>query len=224
MIELETLDVCNVTKNDVLIVVDVQNDFCAGGALAVPNADDVIDPINRIAPLFDHVILTKDWHPADHRSFASQHPGRKPFDRLDDNPGITTLWPDHCVQGTRGAKLHPRLHVPNAKAVILKGTDPLVDSYSAYRDLLGNPTGLAGLIRDILFRTWSRTVYVAGLATDFCVADTACHASEYRATGHVALIWDACRAVDVDGSLEEAVQRMALADVARVDSSQLVQV
>jgi nicotinamidase/pyrazinamidase len=182
--------------NDVLIVVDVQNDFCPGGALAVPRGDEVVPIINRLAARFRHVVLTQDWHPAGHFSFASSHPGRKPFDTIPAPYGPQVLWPDHCVQGTPGAACHPALDVPHAALVVRKGMEPSIDSYSAFYDNdHRTPTGLTGYLRE---RGLTR-VFLAGLAFDFCVRHSAEDAQRQGFT--VFVIEDACRGIDVDGSV-----------------------
>ncbi len=181
--------------NDVLIVVDVQNDFCPGGALAVPRGDEVVPIINRLAARFRHVVLTQDWHPAGHFSFASSHPGRKPFDTIPASYGPQVLWPDHCVQGTPGAAFHPALDVPHAALVVRKGMEPSIDSYSAfYENDHRTPTGLTGYLRE---RGLTR-VFLAGLAFDFCVRYSAEDAQRQGLA--VFVIEDACRGIDVDGS------------------------
>ncbi len=159
-----------ILPQDVLIVVDVQNDFCPGGALAVADGDAAIDAIHRIAPRFQHIVLTQDWHPAGHSSFASAHPGKRLFDQIETSYGAQTLWPDHCVQGARGAEFHPALHLPQAELILRKGFHPHVDSYSAF---LENDhvtrTGLEGYLDE---RNLGR-VFFAGLAYDFCVGFSA---------------------------------------------------
>jgi len=199
-----------------LIVVDVQNDFCPGGALAVPKGDEVVPAINRLAARFDDIVLTQDWHPRGHTSFASAHPGRKPFETIDLAYGRQVLWPDHCVQGTRGAELHRDLSV-NAQLVIRKGFHPAIDSYSGFLEAdRKTSTGLAGYLKEKRFRE----LFVCGLATDFCVAWTALDA---RAAGFAAsVVEDACRAIDLEGSLERAWREMAAAGVRRVSAAQCV--
>src|SRR6201998_3011804 len=151
---------------EVLVIVDVQNDFCPGGALAVPDGDAIIPVVNRLAAEFTHVVLTQDWHPPGHGSFASSHPGRKPFETTEVAYGAQTLWPDHCVQGTPGAEFHRALHVPHAGLVLRKGIDRAIDSYSAlYENDRTTPTGLVGYLRE---RGLTR-LFLAGLALDFCV-------------------------------------------------------
>jgi nicotinamidase/pyrazinamidase len=201
---------------DVLVVIDVQHDFCPGGALAVPDGDAVVPAINRIAPEYDHIVLTQDWHPAGHRSFASAHPGRAPYERVAMPYGEQVLWPDHCVQDTPGAALHAGLHLPGAQLVLRKGFRPGIDSYSAFfeNDRI-TPTGLAGYLRE---RGLRRAVF-AGLATDFCVAWSALDA---RRLGFEAVVLlDACRAIDLDGSLAQAIASMREAGVVLVGGGAL---
>jgi nicotinamidase/pyrazinamidase len=183
---------------DVLLVVDVQNDFLPGGALAVSGGDQVIAPINRLAQRFANVILTQDWHTPGHVSFASHHQ-RAPFSTIDLPYGRQVLWPDHCVQGTHGARFADALAIPHAQAVIRKGYHAHTDSYSAFLEAdRRTRTGLAGLLRE---RGFER-IYLAGLATDFCVAWSALDA---KAAGFEAIVVeDACRAIDTDGSLAAA--------------------
>jgi nicotinamidase/pyrazinamidase len=202
--------------HDALVVVDVQNDFCPGGALAVAGGDEVVPVVNRLAQQFENVVLTQDWHPAGHRSFASAHPGRRPFDTVTMPYGEQVLWPDHCVQGTRGAELRSDLSVTRAQLVIRKGWRKEVDSYSGFIEADGKArTGLEGYLRE---RGVER-VFVCGLATDFCVAWTALDA---RKLGFAAvLIEDACRAIDAQGSLAAAWDKMHKAGVARTISDEI---
>lgn len=199
-----------------LIVVDVQNDFMPGGALAVPRGDEIVPLVNRLAARFDNVVLTQDWHPQGHASFASSHPGRKPFETITLAYGPQVLWPDHCVQGTSGAALHQDLAIPHAQLIVRKGHHRDIDSYSAFLEAdRRTPTGLAGYLRE---RGLGR-LYVCGLATDFCVAWTALDA---RAAGfETTVIEDACRAIDLQGSLAKAWSAMASAGVTRTDSARL---
>jgi len=185
-----------IAANDVLIVVDVQNDFCPGGALAVGDGDAVIEPIHRIAPLFEHIVLTQDWHPQNHSSFATSHPGTQPFASVELNYGAQTLWPAHCVQGTQGAEFHPALRLPRAELILRKGFRPQIDSYSAFfENDRTTSTGLAGYLRE---RGLVRVFFV-GLAYDFCVGFSALDA---RRLGFAAVIVrDACRAIDLNGSV-----------------------
>jgi nicotinamidase/pyrazinamidase len=190
---------------DVLVVVDVQNDFCPGGRLAVPAGHEVVAHVNRIGARFQHVVLTQDWHPPGHRSFASSHPGRKPFEAIDFPYGPQVLWPDHCVQDTPGAEFHRGLHIPQAQLVIRKGYRRDIDSYSAfYENDRKTPTGLAGYLRE---RGLSR-IFLAGLAFDFCVRYSAEDA--HRCGFAVVLVEDACRSIDLGGSVDAA--RRALAE------------
>lgn len=180
---------------DVLIVIDVQNDFCPGGALAVPHGDEVIAPIHRVAPFFEHIILTQDWHPENHTSFATAHWGKKPFESTMLAYGIQTLWPPHCVQGSLGAEFHPHLNLPKAELILRKGFQSQVDSYSAFfeNDRI-TPTGLGGYLRE---RGLTR-VFLAGLAYDYCVGYSALDA---RGLGLESFVMrDACRAIDLKGS------------------------
>lgn len=199
-----------------LIVIDVQNDFMPGGALAVPRGDEVVSLINRAAARFENVVLTQDWHPAGHASFASSHPGARPFDTVSLPYGRQVLWPDHCVQGTPGAALHIGLDVLHAQLVIRKGHHRDIDSYSALLEAdRKTATGLAGYLKE----RGLQALYLCGLATDFCVAWTALDA---RAAGfEVSIIEDACRAIDLDGSLACAWSDMAAAGVRRVTSGAL---
>lgn len=190
-----------------LLVIDVQPDFLPGGALAVPGGDAVIPAINRLAPSFRTVVLTQDWHPPGHRSFASAHPGRAPFETVRLPYGEQVLWPDHCVQATAGAALAPGLAVPHAGLILRKGCNPNVDSYSAFAEADGTTTGLAAWLR----ARGITSVVLAGLATDFCVAWSALDAR--RAGFATAVAEDACRAIDLNGSLAAAWKAMSGAGV-----------
>lgn len=193
---------------DVLIVVDVQNDFCPGGALAVPDGDAVVPLINRLAAQFRNVVLTQDWHPRGHLSFASSHLGRNPYDTIAAPYGPQVLWPDHCVQGTPGAAFHRDLDIPHAGLVLRKGMDRAIDSYSAfYENDRTTPTGLVGYLRE---RRLER-VFLAGLAFDFCVGYTAEDAR--RENFAVFVIEDACRGIDVGGSVGAARARLSALDI-----------
>ncbi len=202
--------------DDVLLVVDVQNDFCPGGALAVADGDAVVPVINRLGEKFTHVIQTQDWHPEGHRSFASAHPGRQPFETIEAPYGPQTLWPDHCVQGTEGAEFHPALDLPGAELIIRKGFRADIDSYSAfYENDRKTATGLAGYLRD---RGFAR-VFICGLATEYCVHYSAVDAKQ---DGFAAIVVeDACRAIDLDGSLGQAMEQMKGAGVAFVNSGNI---
>ena len=184
-----------ITSGDVLIVIDVQNDFCPGGQLAVAGGDEVIEPIHRIAARFEHVVLTQDWHTADHFSFASAHAGKKPFEQIELSYGMQTLWPDHCVQGTRGAEFHPDLKLTKVELILRKGFRREIDSYSAFfENDRTTATGLAGYLRE---RGLTR-LFLAGLAYDYCVGYSALDA---RRMGFDAVVLkDACRAIDLNGS------------------------
>jgi nicotinamidase/pyrazinamidase len=202
----------NRSSDDVLLVIDVQNDFCPGGALAVGDGDAVVPVINRLSERFDHVVLTQDWHPPGHGSFATSHPGSTPFGSVTMPYGQQTLWPDHCVQGTSGAAFHPMLKTERAELVIRKGFRPDIDSYSAfYENDRHTPTGLAGYLRE----RGMRRVFLAGLATDFCVYYSAIDAR--RLGFEVVLLEAGCRAIDLEGSLEAAHRAMATAGIQRID-------
>jgi nicotinamidase/pyrazinamidase len=184
-------------------------DFCPGGRLAVPDGDAVVPVVNALAARFAHVVLTQDWHPKGHASFTSSHPGAVPFETRQLPYGAQVLWPDHCVQASAGAALHPGLDVPHAELVIRKGYRAAVDSYSAFNEADRAPTGLAGYLRE---RGFTR-VFVCGLATDFCVAFSAVDA---RTAGfETVVVEDACRGIDAGGSLAAAWARMAAAGVGR---------
>ncbi|MFC5486437.1 bifunctional nicotinamidase/pyrazinamidase [Microvirga aerilata] len=202
---------------DLLIVVDLQYDFLPGGALAVPHGDAVIAPINRLARAFRHVVLTQDWHPAGHASFASSHPGKQPFDLVDLHYGSQVLWPDHCVQGTKGAEISGELNIPHAQLVIRKGYNEGIDSYSGFKEAdRQTSTGLEGYLRERGFQR----VFCAGLALDFCVAWTAMDAAS--AGFETYLIEDASRAIDTNGSLEKARQDLEAAGVRTINSAQII--
>jgi len=204
---------------DVLLAIDLQNDFMPGGALAVARGDEVVPLVNRLAQAFTHVVLTQDWHPADHVSFAAKHPGRQPFDTITLPYGQQTLWPTHCVQGSRGAELHTGLQatITRARAIVRKGQNPAVDSYSAFVEAdRKTRTGLAGYLREL----GVTRVYYCGLATDYCVAWSALDA---RAAGfEAALIEDASRAIDLNGSLDAAWQKLRAAGVTRVSAQEVL--
>jgi nicotinamidase/pyrazinamidase len=198
---------------DVLIVVDVQNDFCPGGRLAVQKGDEVVPLVNELAKRFENVVLTQDWHPSGHSSFATSHPGTKPFDSIKLAYGEQVLWPDHCLQGSDGAALHKDLAVCHAQLVVRKGWRKEVDSYSAFLEAdRKSRTGLEGYLDE----RGIKRVFLSGLATDFCVAWTALDARKLGFDSVV--IEDACRAIDMQGSLEAAWEKMKKAGVARVRS------
>ena len=203
-------------ENAALVVIDVQNDFCPGGALEVPDGDAVVAVINAIASRFPARILTQDWHPPGHLSFASSHEGKAPFETTTLPYGEQTLWPDHCVQSTAGAAFHRDLETAGADLVLRKGFRRGIDSYSAfYENDRGTPTGLVGYLRS---RGISR-LFFAGLATDFCVAWSAIDGA--REGFETAVVEDACRGIDLEGSLDAAWAQMAEAGVARVRSPAL---
>jgi nicotinamidase/pyrazinamidase len=196
-----------IADKDVLLIVDVQYDFCPGGSLAVPRGEEVVAPVNALAGRFRHVVLTQDWHPRGHRSFASANPGRRPYDTIEVAYGPQVLWPDHCVQGTPGAEFHAGLDIPHAQLVLRKGHRSDIDSYSAfYENDRTTPTGLAGYLRE---RGLTR-VFLAGLALDFCVRYSAEDA--HRCGFEVVVVAEACRGIDVDGSMEAT--RRSLNDLA----------
>ena len=197
--------------DEALIVIDVQNDFCPGGALAVEDGDAVVPVINGLIERFDHVVLTQDCHPEGHSSFASSHQGKAPFETIEMPYGTQTLWPDHCVQGTKGAAFHEGLAWDKAELVIRKGFRSAIDSYSAFfENDHETPTGLSGYLRE---RGITR-VTLAGLATDFCVAYSAIDAR--RQGFEATVIIDACRAIDLGGSLSAMTAKMKEAGVTLV--------
>jgi nicotinamidase/pyrazinamidase len=180
-----------ISADSVLVVVDVQNDFCPGGALAVPGGDEVVPVINALARRFDNVVLTQDWHPAGHISFATSHAGKAPFELIELPYGPQVLWPDHCVQGTAGAAFRADLGVPHAQMIVRKGYRRSVDSYSGFLEAdRTTPTGLGGYLKE---RGLAR-VFIVGLATDFCVAWTALDAR--RMGLEAVVVEDACRGID----------------------------
>jgi nicotinamidase/pyrazinamidase len=202
---------------DVLVIIDIQNDFCPGGALAVAGGDAIIPLINQIAGRFTHKVLTQDWHPPGHRSFASSHAGKAVYSQVRLPYGDQILWPDHCVQGSHGAQFHAGLSVPDAELVIRKGFRPGIDSYSAFfeNDQM-TPTGLSGYLRE----RGLKRVFVCGLATDFCVGFSA---QDARRQGfETAVLLDASRAIDTNGSLAQATARMRDAGVSLVGDSGLL--
>jgi nicotinamidase/pyrazinamidase len=200
-----------IDDKSVLIVVDVQNCFLPGGRLAVTDGDQVVPIINRIAKKFAHVVLTQDWHTPGHISFASAHSGKAPFDVVKLPYGDQVLWPDHCIQGTSGSAFHPQLQTQRAELVVRKGFRPEIDSYSAFfENDRRTPTGLAGYLRD----RGLRRIFLAGLATDFCVYYSAVDARQLGFD--TTLIEAGCRAIDLAGSLDAAWKGMAAAGVQRV--------
>jgi len=205
-----------IDEHDVLLVIDVQNDFCPGGALAVPRGDEVIAPIHRLAPRFEHIVLTQDWHPSNHSSFAASHPGKQPYDSIELSYGAQTLWPAHCVQGTRGAEFHRALELTQAELILRKGFRPQIDSYSAFfENDRTTPTGLAGYLKE---RGLTR-VFLAGLAYDYCVGYSALDARRLGLPAFV--LRDACRAIDLNGSVAAIEGEFTKAGVALIDSAEL---
>lgn len=205
-----------IDERSVLIAVDVQNDFCPGGNLAVAKGDEVVPVINALGKRFANVVLTQDWHTPEHGSFASRHPGKKPFEMVQMPYGPQVLWPDHCVQGTKGAEFHAGLALPHAQTIIRKGYRRDVDSYSGFVEAdRRTPTGLTGYLRE---RGILRVI-IAGLATDFCVNWTAQDAA--RAGFETYVVEDACRAIDLEGSLARAWAEMAELDVTRIRAAEL---
>jgi nicotinamidase/pyrazinamidase len=200
-------------STDALLVIDMQNDFCPGGALAVADGDQVVPIINRLAQHFEHVILTQDWHPTGHISFSSSHPGTKPFESIEVAYGTQTLWPDHCVQGTPGADFHPGLNIPHTALILRKGFRKDIDSYSAFlEDDHKTPTGLASYLRE----RGLKRLFLCGLAYDFCVRFSAIDGT---AAGFECLvIEDATRAVGLPQSVEATNQDFISHDVRRIDS------
>ncbi len=200
--------------SDALIVIDVQNDFCPGGALAVAGGDAVVAPINAMMDDFAVRVLTQDWHPADHRSFAAQHPGARPFSMTEMPYGPQVLWPTHCVQGTPGAAFHPDLRTDPADLILRKGFRREIDSYSAFfENDRTTPTGLQGYLRS----RGVSSVTLVGLATDFCVGYSALDAARLGFVVTVEL--GACRAIDLDGSLAQALEQMRAAGVTLVGAT-----
>jgi nicotinamidase/pyrazinamidase len=198
----------SIAPRDLLLVIDVQNDFCPQGQLPVPRGDEVVSLINRVASRFAHVVLTQDWHPPGHLSFASSHAGRKPYEMVELSYGRQILWPDHCVQDTEGARLRPDLRIAHAQLLLRKGYNREIDSYSAFQENdRKTSTGLAGYLRERGFRR----IFLAGLAFDFCVRYSAEDAKQQGFEPLV--IEDACRAIDVGGSLMTARERLAALDI-----------
>ncbi|OLF53605.1 bifunctional nicotinamidase/pyrazinamidase [Pseudomonas chlororaphis] len=203
-------------SHEALLVIDVQNDFIPGGALAVPEGDLIVPLINRLGRRFQQVVVTQDWHPAGHASFASSHPGHAPFSRIQLPYGPQVLWPEHCVQASHGAELHPDLRLEHAQLILRKGCNLDIDSYSAFVEAdRSTVTGLAGYLR----QRGIDTLYLAGLALDYCVAWSALDA---RAAGFTTfVVLDACRAIDLDGSRDAALAHMREAGVGLIHSSEL---
>ena len=206
-----------ISSRAALLVIDVQNDFIPGGQLPVPEGDHIVPLINRLARQFKQVVIAQDWHPTGHASFASSHPGHQPYDVIQLPYGEQTLWPEHCVQATPGAELHPELDLPHAQLIIRKGCNPDIDSYSAFLEAdRRTTTGLSGYLKE----RGIDTVYMVGLALDFCVMYSALDA---RAAGFNAfVVLDACRAIDMNGSLAAAIDRMQGAGVGLIQSTELI--
>jgi len=203
---------------DILLVVDIQNDFCPGGGLPVPRGDEVVPLINGLAAKFSHVALTQDWHPRGHLSFASSHPGKAPYQTIDVAYGRQVLWPDHCVQGTAGAAFRKDLEIPHAELVLRKGYHREIDSYSAFHENdRRTRTGLAGYLRERSFRR----VFLAGLAFDFCVRYSAedAHHEGFEAI----VIEDACRGIDVDGSMAATRERFMASGIRCIAATAILQ-
>lgn len=204
------------SSGSALLVIDMQNDFMPGGQLAVIDGNALVPLVNQLGACFRNVIITQDWHPAGHLSFASSHAERKPFDNIHLPYGAQTLWPDHCIQNSHGAQLHADLELPNAQLIVRKGYNPCIDSYSAFIEAdRCTRTGLAGYLRD----RGIRTVFLVGLALDFCVAWSAQDACAEGFDTFV--IADACRAIDLNGSLDTAWETMLLAGVQRIESDEV---
>jgi nicotinamidase/pyrazinamidase len=206
-----------ISSRAALLVIDVQNDFIPGGQLPVPEGDLIVPLINRLGRQFKQVIIAQDWHPPGHASFASSHPGRKPYEVIQLPYGEQTLWPEHCVRDTPGAEFHAELDLPHAQLIIRKGCNPDIDSYSAFLEAdRTTTTGLAGYLKE----RGIDTVYMVGLALDFCVMFSALDA---RAAGFNAfVVMDACRAIDLDGSLAAAIDRMQVAGVGLIPSTEIL--
>lgn len=207
----------NIGAHDVLIVVDVQNDFCPGGALAVAEGDLVIAPIHRIASHFQHIVLTQDWHATHHSSFASSHHGKQQYEQIDMSYGAQILWPDHCIQSSKGAEFHPDLHLPQAELILRKGYNRDIDSYSAFfENDRTTPTGLGGYLAE---RGLTRC-FIAGLAYDYCVGYSALDARQVGLQAYV--LRDACRAIDLNGSVATIEAEMAKAGVHIIETGDLI--
>jgi len=205
----------SVSDHDLLLLIDVQNDFCPGGRLAIADGDAVVPAINRLAARFNHIVLTQDWHPANHTSFASSHRGATPYEVVAAPYGQQTLWPDHCVQNTRGAESHPDLDpiliLARTELILRKGFRREIDSYSAFLENdKQTPTGLAGYLRERGFRR----IFLAGLAYDYCVRFSALDA--IAAGFEAVVIADACRAVNLPGSVADTEEEFARAGVLRI--------
>ncbi|HKJ31939.1 MAG TPA: bifunctional nicotinamidase/pyrazinamidase [Balneolales bacterium] len=200
-----------------LLIIDVQNDFCPGGALAVPDGDQVVPVINKLIPQFDHVLQTQDWHTEGHSSFASSHSGKNPFDTIETDYGEQVLWPDHCVQGSNGAAFHNDLMTTKSELIIRKGFRKEIDSYSAFfENDHKTPTGLTGYLRE---RDIDE-LYMVGLATDFCVKWSAIDGTKRGFTVHV--IEDAVKGIDLDGSVTQSWEEMNQHGIDKLSSSEIL--
>lgn len=208
--------IIEIKTSDLLLVVDVQRDFCPGGTLAVPEGDAAIEPILRVAPYFRHIVLTQDWHPPDHSSFAAQHPGRKPYEVMTFPYGPQLLWPVHCVMDTPGAEFHPRLRLPASCGVQRKGSDARVDSYSAFFE---NDHRTSTRLEESLRKKGIERIFLAGLAYDFCVGFSALDAR--RLGFETIVLRDACRAIDWNGSSTEMDQKLENAGVRQAQTADL---
>ncbi len=200
-----------------LVIVDIQNDFCPGGALAVPGGDEVIEPTNKLAAGFDCIVQTQDWHPQDHLSFASNHTDKEPYETIEMDYGEQVIWPDHCVQGTEGAEFHPGLETSSSQLIVRKGFRKHIDSYSAFFENDDQTvTGLHGYLQE----RGVEDLYVVGLATDFCVKWTVLDGLKLGYNVH--LVEDAVRGIDIDGSVDAAMQEMKEAGVVLTDSNKII--
>ena len=213
---MSRLGLDSITQHDVLLIIDVQRDFCRQGRLAVQDGDAVVPLINQLAVRFHHVILTQDWHPAGHSSFASTHHGRQPYETIQASYGPQTLWPDHCIQGSPGAEFHADLDIPHVELILRKGFRSSIDSYSAFTENdKTTPTGLAGYLRERGFRR----IFLAGLAYDYCVRFSAVDALR---TGFQAFVFeDACRAVSLGDSVADTQREFAETGVVRLATAEL---
>lgn len=201
-----------------LILVDLQNDFCHGGSLAVPGGEEIVSIANQLQPFFDLIIATQDWHPADHASFASNHPGKRQGEVIEVNGFSQILWPDHCVQGTHGAKFHSNLNTNNIHKIFHKGIDKNIDSYSAFFD---NAHERATGLGDYLQKQYVTDIYIMGLATDYCVKYSALDAVHLGF--HVTVIADACRGVELQaGDTAKAMEEMQAAGVKMIEIKYLI--
>ena len=202
---------------DALLIVDVQNDFCPGGALEVPKGDEIIPVINKLSESFDHVIQTQDWHPAGHSSFASSHADKEPYDTIEMPYGKQVLWPDHCVQGSQGAEFHPELNTTQSELIIRKGFRKDIDSYSAfYENDNSTKTGLTGYLNE----RGIDSLYVVGLATDFCVKWSVIDGC--KEGFDIAVVEDAVAGIDIDGSVNQAWKEMEEAGATVISSQELL--